>query len=97
MPANPTPAPAGGRRFLRCPGCGRAAQVTRPDLMRHARDGWPKCCGQVMDYVVEHATALCPTCGRPGGLTFPAAGPAQTPVRIVCTQCALASDAETEA
>ena len=95
MPADPLPAPTGGRRFLRCPTCGRADHVTQSDLMGHARDGWPTCCGQVMDYITEDTAALCPTCGRPGGLNFPASGTNGSPVRIVCLLCALASDAET--
>ena len=95
MPAEPPPAPSGGRRFLRCPTCGRADHVSQSDLMRHARDGWPTCCCRVMDYIAEDSAALCPTCGRPGGLTFPATGPAGRPFQIVCMLCALASDAGT--
>jgi hypothetical protein len=95
MPFDPTPAPAGGRRFLRCPTCGRADEVTESDLLRHANGRWPKCCGQVMDYVVGSG-ANCPTCGRAGGLTFPAVAPAGAPVQIVCLLCALSSDAETK-
>lgn len=91
-----TPAPAGGRRFLRCPACGRAAEVSRADLLRHAHNGWPTCCGQVMDCITEGAGAWCPTYGRTGGLTFPADGPAGGPVRIVCMLCALTADTETK-
>ena len=63
--------------------------------MGHARNGWPKCCGQMMDYIAEDTAALCPTCGRSGGLTFPATGTPGPSVRIVCMLCALAADAET--
>ena len=69
--------------------------MSQQDLMRHARDGWPKCCGQVMDYLIS-AAGRCPTCGRPGALTFPVAEPQGAPVRIVCFHCALGSDAETK-
>jgi hypothetical protein len=89
MPTDPTPqfpAPT-GRRLLRCDACGRTDDATHADLMRHTREGWPKCCGQMMDYLVASTAARCPTCGRVGGLTFPAA--AVGPVRIVCTACAL--------
>ena len=95
MPADPPPAPSDDRRFLRCPTCGRAEHVTQSDLMGHARNGWPKCCGQVMDYITEDTAALCPTCGQPGGLTFPANGTAGRSVQIVCVLCALASNTET--
>ena len=95
MPADPTSSPLGARRFLRCPTCGRADQVTQSDLMHHAQNGWPRCCSQVMDYVAEDTAALCPTCGRPGGLTFPANGTAGRSVQIVCMLCDLSSDAET--
>jgi hypothetical protein len=95
MHPNPSPAPGDGRRFLRCPTCGRADEVTQADLMRHANGAWPMCCGQVMDYVVGSG-AHCPTCGRTGGMTFPAAAPDGTAVQIVCMLCALPSDAETK-
>jgi hypothetical protein len=83
-----------GRRFLLCDACGRADEVTHADLVRHARDGWPRCCGEVMDCFTQApppdrtpaARARCPSCGRLAALTFPAAA---SSVRIVCLMCAL--------
>jgi uncharacterized Zn finger protein len=91
-----------GRRFLLCDACGRADEVTRADLRRHARDGWPRCCGEVMDYFMQApppnrtppARSRCPSCGRVAALTFPAA---DSSVRIVCLMCALSPAGETNA
>ena len=57
MPTDPTRQPPShtptGRRLLRCDRCGRADEATHADLMRHTRNGWPKCCGQTMAYFAE--------------------------------------------
>ena len=82
-----------GRRFLLCDSCGRADEVTRADLMRHARDGWPRCCGEVMDYFMKPpppdrtppARTRCPSCGRLAALPLPTA---DRPARLVCRICA---------
>ena len=63
--------------------------------MRHTREGWPKCCGQVMDYVTSSAER-CPACGRADAFTFPAVSPSGQAVRIVCMLCALSPDGETK-
>jgi hypothetical protein len=75
------------RRLLRCSTCGRTDAVTQADLVGYTRAGWPKCCGQVMGYFLESTATRCPTCGRVGGLTFPAT--ADGPAQVVCTACAL--------
>ena len=93
MPTDPTPEP---RRLLRCPACRRTDDVSHADLMRHTRDGWPKCCGQVMAYFAEAERPAdvgtrfahkCPVCGHEWAITFPPgveviAGPA-----VACAQC----------
>ena len=43
----------GGGRYLAVWTDGRADEATHADLMRHTRDGWPKCCGQTMAYFAE--------------------------------------------
>ena len=57
MPTDPIRQPPShtptGRRLLRCDRCGRADEATHADLLRHTRDGWPKCCGQTMAYFAE--------------------------------------------
>jgi hypothetical protein len=95
MAPDPIPPPAGGHRFLRCPTCGRSTEVNHDELMRHSRDGWPKCCGQVMDYLTP-SVGRCPTCGRAGGLIFPLVTPPGSSVQIVCLMCALSPDSETK-
>ena len=95
MSTEVNPLPDGGRRILRCPTCGRSDEVTQTDLLRRSRDGWPKCCGQVMDYIAPDV-GRCPTCGRAGGLTFPGVSPTGTDVKIVCMLCALSSHGGTK-
>ena len=36
------------RRLVRCDQCGRADECSASDLLRYTREGWPKCCGNVM-------------------------------------------------
>jgi hypothetical protein len=48
-----TPAPERARRLLRCTACGRTVECHARDLERYVRDGWPRCCREVMAYFVE--------------------------------------------
>jgi hypothetical protein len=34
--------------ILRCHHCHRSVDRTAAELLTHTRDGWPKCCGEVM-------------------------------------------------
>jgi hypothetical protein len=36
------------RRLVNCARCGRSDECSASDLLRFTREGWPKCCGQVM-------------------------------------------------
>jgi hypothetical protein len=47
--------PAGPRRVsqLWCGACGRVEECPPDAFDRYARDGWPRCCGQVMSYFRE--------------------------------------------
>src|SRR4051812_48953772 len=90
-PDRPDPS---GRRLLRCPVCGRADEVTHDDLMRHARDGWPKCCGEVMDYFLEaprpagtQFSHKCPACGHEWAVTFPPGVPVPERGDVACIRC----------
>ncbi|MBN9121258.1 MAG: hypothetical protein J0I06_19255 [Planctomycetes bacterium] len=42
-------------RIVRCGACGRSVECTITDLLRYTREGWPKCCGQVMAFFTEAA------------------------------------------
>lgn len=42
-----------GRWLLRCTSCGRSEDCTADDNLRYARDGWPRCCREVMTLYVE--------------------------------------------
>jgi hypothetical protein len=57
-----------GRRFLICNICGRSVEVTHTDRMRHARDGGPECCGELMDYAVtpeaDRWVGRCQSCAQ---------------------------------
>jgi ribosomal protein S14 len=83
-----------GRRLLRCPVCGRADEVTQDDLMRHARDGWPKCCGQVMAYFMEaprpagtRFSHKCSSCGHEWAITFPPGVEPPKRANLICVRC----------
>ena len=41
-------APAPSPHEVQCGVCGRSTDCTPADLLRFARDGWPRCCGEVM-------------------------------------------------
>lgn len=41
------------RRTVRCEQCGRADECSASDLLRFTREGWPRCCGQVMALFTE--------------------------------------------
>lgn len=45
MPTNPA------RSFphLWCGSCARTAECTRADRLEYALNGWPRCCGEVME------------------------------------------------
>ena len=47
-----TPAPV-PRRLVRCVQCGRADECSPEELLRYTREGWPRCCGQVMALLME--------------------------------------------
>jgi hypothetical protein len=34
--------------LVRCAPCGRTIECAPTDALRYTREGWPKCCGQVM-------------------------------------------------
>jgi|GEM_PF-4569433 len=40
------------RPFLRCGSCARTAECTPADQLAYARNGWPRCCAEVMELVV---------------------------------------------
>jgi hypothetical protein len=42
------PAAPSTQRHIRCGTCRRRFPCTPEDLLRYARDGWPKCCAEVM-------------------------------------------------
>lgn len=53
MAADQSPKAPGRSRpehFLHCVECGRTVEKTREELLRHAREGWPRCCDQTMGY-----------------------------------------------
>ena len=43
------------RRLVRCDACNRMVECSAADLLRYTREGWPKCCGQVMALFTEAA------------------------------------------
>lgn len=43
----------GSRRLVRCDQCGRSDECSASDLLRFTREGWPRCCGQVMVMFIE--------------------------------------------
>ena len=43
----------GSRRLVRCDQCGRSNECSASELLRYTRQGWPKCCGQVMGLFIE--------------------------------------------
>lgn len=43
----------GPRRLLRCDTCARSEENSAEELLRYTREGWPKCCGQVMAVFTE--------------------------------------------
>jgi hypothetical protein len=51
------PKATGTRRLLHCDVCGRAVVVADDDLLRYAREGWPRCHGEVMAYFTESGRA----------------------------------------
>jgi hypothetical protein len=48
---------SGGKTALRCSACGRTQACSAADRLRFTRQGWPRCCGEVMDYFA-HSTPL---------------------------------------
>jgi hypothetical protein len=49
----PDPKQATGTRLLWCSACGRTQVCSADDLLGYARDGWPRCCNDVMAYFVR--------------------------------------------
>lgn len=41
------------RRLLRCDVCGYSRDCSPEASLRYTREGWPKCCGQVMVLFAE--------------------------------------------
>ncbi|MBN9120670.1 MAG: hypothetical protein J0I06_16220 [Planctomycetes bacterium] len=41
------------RRLVRCDACDRTVGCSATDLLRYTREGWPRCCGQVMALFTE--------------------------------------------
>lgn len=41
------------RRLVRCDVCDRTVECSASDLLRYTREGWPRCCGQVMALYTE--------------------------------------------
>jgi hypothetical protein len=41
------------RRIIRCNACGLTVECTASDLLQYTREGWPKCCEQVMTFFTE--------------------------------------------
>jgi hypothetical protein len=41
------------RRLVRCDSCNGTVECSAADLLRYTREGWPKCCGQVMGLFTE--------------------------------------------
>lgn len=52
MPDREPPRTA-GRRLLRCDSCDRVVECTGAEVLRYTREGWPKCCGEVMTLFTE--------------------------------------------
>src|SRR5262249_52922369 len=50
---DPIPAPPG--YLLWCGTCGRSEGRTATEVLGYTRDGWPKCCNQVMAYFTASA------------------------------------------
>jgi hypothetical protein len=59
-----TDPPVAPRRVVQCNACGRSADCTAEELLRYTRDGWPRCCGQVMAFYTE-ATRPAPAADSP--------------------------------
>ena len=60
MVANADPGLSGKaepRRLLQCNVCGRTIECSVGELLRYTREGWPKCCGQVMAFYTEPSRA----------------------------------------
>src|SRR5215211_1466649 len=49
----PGPDPAREMSVLRCKLCARTSECTSTDQIRYARNGWPRCCGQVMELFIQ--------------------------------------------
>jgi hypothetical protein len=45
------------RRLLECIICGQVVECSAEELLRYTREGWPRCCGQVMVFSVESISA----------------------------------------
>ena len=45
------------RRLLRCNTCGTTVMHTAEEMLAYTRQGWPKCCGEVMALYVESPPA----------------------------------------
>lgn len=41
------------RRVVQCNTCGCAVECSADELLRYTREGWPRCCGQVMAFFTE--------------------------------------------
>jgi hypothetical protein len=48
---------AAARRVVRCARCGRADERSATELLRYTREGWPRCCGQVMALLTESVSS----------------------------------------
>jgi hypothetical protein len=50
------------RRIIRCNACGLTVECTAGDLLQYTREGWPRCCEQVMTFFTETTR---PSVGEP--------------------------------
>lgn len=41
------------QRLLRCSTCKREIECSPDDLMHYMREGWLRCCGEVMTLIIE--------------------------------------------
>ncbi|VTR93585.1 unnamed protein product [Gemmata massiliana] len=56
--------------LLKCGACDRTEPRTREEMLQHAREGWPRCCGDVMGYFALPA----PSAGADTAIEKPALG-----------------------
>jgi hypothetical protein len=49
----PDPDPARRVSVLRCKRCARTSECTPADQSHYAQNGWPRCCGEVMELLLQ--------------------------------------------